>query len=475
MSDPVDRERHRLVSALLLDTGARPEPGPLLVPLPAVGLSLLCEVTEVSPAGLGRPVRIALGDTMGHLDRAPDPAELAAVLRAELTDRWAGGVVGGAAPDGCATAGGRDARGSGGAGSARESDGAAGAGVCGSAGSAGVCGSAGSAGVCGSAGSARVSGGAGARGASAGTAAGLDGGPRGAVDAAVARLRGAAGAVPDAVLTDAVLVRELLPAAGNGPGRATGAGPGRHTGAGPDGLAGLVRGLTAARDREPGGPVRDLLDRWLTEPHLWRRPELHPMPWHRIPNPLAPAVGAAPADPPVPVRCGEFTLRPALPRPDDVRLVAGWMRTPSVSRFFGQPWPDERWARELAGHGPGSGTVALLAGRTGDPGAGPVGYLELYRPARHPLARSFPAAPGDVGVHLAVAPGEHGRGVGAALLAAVAGALLAAAGPGARVLAEPDARNAAAQRAFRRAGFRPVEQIALPHKDAVLLVRDQSR
>ncbi|GAA1392778.1 hypothetical protein GCM10009613_38360 [Pseudonocardia kongjuensis] len=497
MSDPVDRERHRLVSALLLDTGARPEPGPLLVPLPAVGLSLLCEVAEVSPAGFSRPVRIALGDTMGHLDRAPDPAELAAVLRAELTDRWAGGVVGGGAPDGCATAGGRDARGAGGAGSARESDGAAGAGVSGSAGSA------------------RASGGAGARGASAGTAAGPGGGPRGAVDAAVARLRGAAGAVPDAVLTDAVLVRELLPAAGNGPGRATGAGPGphtgngpgphtgngpgphtgngpgphtgngpgphtgagpgRHAGNGPDGLAGLVRGLTAARDREPGGRVRDLLDRWLTEPHLWRRPELHPMPWHRIPNPLAPAVGAAPADPPVPVRCGEFTLRPALPRPDDVRLIAGWMRTPSVSRFFGQPWPDERWARELAGHGPGSGTAALLAGRTGDPGAGPVGYLELYRPARHPLARSFPAAPGDVGVHLAIAPGEHGRGVGAALLAAVAGALLAAAGPGARVLAEPDARNAAAQRAFRRAGFRPVEQIALPHKDAVVLVRDQSR
>ena len=111
MSDPVDRERHRLVRALLLDTGARPEPGPLLVPLPAVGLSLLAEVTCASPAGVPSPTRVALGDTMGHLDHDPDPAELAAVLRAELTDRWAGGVVGSATPDGCATAGGRDARG----------------------------------------------------------------------------------------------------------------------------------------------------------------------------------------------------------------------------------------------------------------------------------------------------------------------------------------------------------------------------
>ncbi|BBG04331.1 MULTISPECIES: GNAT family N-acetyltransferase [Pseudonocardia] len=401
MSDPVDRERHRLISDLLLDTGARPVAGPLLVPLPAVGLSLLCEVTHASPAGFPHLARVAVGDTMGHLDRSPDPGELAAALRTELADRWAGGVpVTGGSPVPC-------------------------------------------------------------------SAAGPVGDPPTSVGAALTRLRDTIGAAGDAALTDAVLVRGLLPAA------LTGTDPGDEA----QGLAGLGRELAAARDREPGGPVRELLEGWLTAAHLWRRPALHPMPWHRIPNPLRPAAVVPVTDPPVPVRCDPFTLRPALPHTDDVALVAGWMRTPSVSRFFGQPWPDGRWARELAGHTPGSGTAALLAERTGDPDSEPVGYVELYRPARHPLARSFPTTSDDVGVHVSVAPAEHGRGVGSALLGAVADAVLAAAGPGTRVLAEPDARNTAAQRAFRNAGFRPAEQIALPHKDSVVLVREpgQSR
>lgn len=296
--------------------------------------------------------------------------------------------------------------------------------------------------------------------------------PVAAVDAALEVLRTADDthhAVPAdsvlsdaAVLTDAVLVRGLLPRVAAGePGAATEQAR----------LAALTGRLTTARDAEPPGPVRDLLDGWLTAGHLWFRPRLHPAPWLRRPNPLVPELPPVLADPPLPPRAGPFVLRAARPHGPDLHTVAGWMRRPEVIRFFGQPWPDERWARELATHGPGSGTVAVLAERADDPDAGPVGYLELYRPAAHALARSFPVAPDDLGVHVCVGA-EHRRGTGAALLDAVATALAGADPACRRVLAEPDARNAAARGAFRRAGFTEAGRIALPHKDAAIMVRD---
>ncbi|ALE76129.1 hypothetical protein FRP1_08415 [Pseudonocardia sp. EC080625-04] len=174
----------------------------------------------------------------------------------------------------------------------------------------------------------------------------------------------------------------------------------------------------------------------------------------------------------MPERAGRFRLRRATPGGADLDTLAGWMRRPEVIRFFGQPWPDRRWARELAGHGPGSGTAAVLVDDTIDPGAGPVAYLELYRPIRHALARGFPAGPDDLGVHVCVGA-AHRRGTGGALLGAVADALLAAEPGCPRVLAEPDARNDAALGAFRRGGFTHAETVALPHKDAAIVVRER--
>lgn len=398
-----DARRERILRHALLDIGADPAPGPLVLPLPAVGMDVVAEVEHASLVGLHRFSRIALATTDGAVDPHPGPDELAAALRTELAARGGPEPV----PPGPVPA---------------AADGPA-------------------------------------------PEHGPAGGPPepvGGTDpvaVALALLHHEAGRVSDADLTDRVLVSGLLPLVG-----ATGpaARPERSQ------LAALAERLAAARDAERPGRVRRLLHQWLTAAHLWRRPVLHPAPWHRTPNSLRRAGAPAVTDPPVPGRAGEYRLRPARPHGADLRTVGDWMRRPEVVRFFGQPWPDERWARELDGHGAGSGTAAVLVEPAGDPAAGPIAYLEIYRPVRHALARAFPVGPGDVGVHVCVGA-AHRRGTGGALLAAVAEALTAAGCP--RVLAEPDARNTAARRAFGRAGFDEAERIALPHKDAVVMVR----
>lgn len=187
--------------------------------------------------------------------------------------------------------------------------------------------------------------------------------------------------------------------------------------------------------------------------------------------PAAEHVAPPVADPVVPDRAGEWRLRPVRPHGADLATVVGWMRLPHVRRFYGQPWPDGLWADELAQHGPGSGSVAVFAERTG---GRPVAMLEVYRPARHRLAAAFPTAAEDLGVHVCVGDvDETGRGTGSALLAAVGRGLLDANPATDRVLAEPDFRNHAAIGAFRKAGFEVLTRIALPHKHAAIVALER--
>jgi RimJ/RimL family protein N-acetyltransferase len=172
--------------------------------------------------------------------------------------------------------------------------------------------------------------------------------------------------------------------------------------------------------------------------------------------------------PPLPRLTGsDFSVRPAEPDGVDLNLLHGWMRQTHVATFWQQDWSRDRWAAELRRQRAGVHSLPCLVGYRGSAFA----YLEVYRVVRDPLARYYHAGPADLGVHVAIGDPTHtGRGLGAALLRAVAGGLLAAEDACARVVAEPDVRNLASLGAFRRAGFRRVAELALPDKTAALLV-----
>jgi lysine N-acyltransferase len=167
---------------------------------------------------------------------------------------------------------------------------------------------------------------------------------------------------------------------------------------------------------------------------------------------------------------GRFRLQPVrLPR--DLALVVGWMNDPVVAAFWelaGPPELTEQHIREqLDGDGRSVPCLGLLDGT-------PMSYWEVYRADLDPLARHYPSLPHDTGVHLLLGPPEcRGRGLGTVLLRAVAEQALTARHAGRRVVAEPDIRNLPSVRAFHSAGFRHAQDLALPAKQAALMVYDR--
>lgn len=103
----------------------------------------------------------------------------------------------------------------------------------------------------------------------------------------------------------------------------------------------------------------------------------------------------------------------------------------------------------------------------------PVVYVETYDPTRI-LLNSLPEVePGDVGMHLLVAPppADPTSGLTSALMGAVVGFCLDVDGIGARrVVVEPDVRNRAVHAKNAAAGFRVLREVELDDKTALLSV-----
>ncbi|MFI1723742.1 GNAT family N-acetyltransferase [Streptomyces sp. NPDC020489] len=95
----------------------------------------------------------------------------------------------------------------------------------------------------------------------------------------------------------------------------------------------------------------------------------------------------------------------------------------------------------------------------------PVGLLQTYEPEADRVSECYPVEPGDIGVHLLLAPagadGGH-SGWSSALLGAVATFVLK---DRRRVVVDPDVRNGKAIARFLRQGFVPGERVVLPEID----------
>ncbi|MFE3492303.1 GNAT family N-acetyltransferase [Streptomyces sp. NPDC059175] len=168
---------------------------------------------------------------------------------------------------------------------------------------------------------------------------------------------------------------------------------------------------------------------------------------------------------------GSFRLVPVRVE-RDLSLISRWMNDPAVAAFWelaGSGAVTEAHLRaQLSGDGRSVPCIGVLDGV-------PMSYFEIYRADLDPLARHYPARPHDTGVHLLIGGvADRGRGVGTALLRAVADLVLAHRPRCARVVAEPDLRNTPSVAAFLSAGFRFSAELELPAKRAALMVRDRA-
>ncbi|WP_461188869.1 GNAT family N-acetyltransferase [Arthrobacter sp. Z4-13] len=159
-----------------------------------------------------------------------------------------------------------------------------------------------------------------------------------------------------------------------------------------------------------------------------------------------------------------FTFR-CLDAKADAPLVHRWVTQPYAS-FWGMLSASlddvvEEYAKiQASGH-----HHALLGLDDGIPAF----LMEEYLPSSSPLAAIYPVLPGDLGMHLLVAPPSDGPqpGFTAAVMDAVLGRLFAKPGVD-RIVVEPDARNTKIHALNERLGFQPAGVVTLPGKDALL-------
>ncbi|MFE0346971.1 GNAT family N-acetyltransferase [Streptomyces griseoluteus] len=175
---------------------------------------------------------------------------------------------------------------------------------------------------------------------------------------------------------------------------------------------------------------------------------------------------------PTPTPVGTFELAP-LRLDRDLPLVHGWMNDPGVAEFWELAGPQHRSERHLRAQLDGDGRSVPCLGMLDGTA---MSYWEIYRADLDPLARFYRARPHDTGIHLLIGDGAHrGRGLGSALLTAVAEVVMDRRRACTRVVAEPDIHNTPSVTAFHRAGFRFRAEVDLPGKRAALMIRDRVR
>ncbi|WP_278236505.1 GNAT family N-acetyltransferase [Isoptericola sp. AK164] len=162
-------------------------------------------------------------------------------------------------------------------------------------------------------------------------------------------------------------------------------------------------------------------------------------------------------------RRGELTFSPVDPD-HDAPVVQGWLAHPASGAWHMTDLgvDDVRdYLGAVAADDAQDGWLVRLDGE-------PVAYVETYDPARVLLTAVHDAAPGDVGMHLLVAPAPadpaaRRRGLTDAVMSAVVRFCLADAADGgrggARVVVEPDVRNAPIASKNAAAGFRVLGEV----------------
>lgn len=150
----------------------------------------------------------------------------------------------------------------------------------------------------------------------------------------------------------------------------------------------------------------------------------------------------------------------------DVELLAGWLRKPHVSRWWGDP--EELLAAVL--ERPVGGDDALIAFD-----GTPVGYVRWQLVSRSELEAACIVEIPDGAIDIDIAIGDEalvGRGIGPAALTQAVARILETGRPPMIVMGT-SVDNGSALRAFAKAGFRPMRQFDDPQYGRFWLLRHE--
>jgi aminoglycoside 6'-N-acetyltransferase len=151
----------------------------------------------------------------------------------------------------------------------------------------------------------------------------------------------------------------------------------------------------------------------------------------------------------------------------DFPLLGEWLRAPHVARWWGDGEGEIAHIKEHMREDSTVRPFVIVAdGR-------PIGYLQSYdihAEADHPY-RDQPA--GSIGIDLSIGEADCiGRGLGPLVIDAFVRRLFAEGAP--RVVIDPHPSNAAAIRAYEKAGFTAIgERVSAEYGPALLMARDR--
>lgn len=155
----------------------------------------------------------------------------------------------------------------------------------------------------------------------------------------------------------------------------------------------------------------------------------------------------------------------------DAELVHGWV-TQRRAAFWGMLDHSVHDVRRIYEHVDGLSTHHAYLIRLDDQ---PIGIFQSYQPDADPVGERYPVQPGDLGMHLLMAPGKRPPGG----LTTAVGAMLARflfRDPAARrLVVEPDVRNHLALRRLELSGFTFDTEIEMPSKRAQLAFLTRER
>jgi aminoglycoside 6'-N-acetyltransferase len=151
---------------------------------------------------------------------------------------------------------------------------------------------------------------------------------------------------------------------------------------------------------------------------------------------------------------------------DDLPLMATWLSQPHVARWFGDAEARLRWITDLFDGADVEAFVVQHEGRS-------IGYIQIYDPVAeegHPYADQ---PSGTYGIDQFIGEADLiGRGHGPRFIDLFVRNRFA--GGARRIVTDPDTANAAAIRAYHKAGFAPVEERTLPWGHVLLMARDRT-